>query len=238
MKTPNKKKENVSEMFNNIAEKYDFLNHFLSAGTDKRWRKYVRKQLKDLKNAEILDVACGTGDLAIELAKNNPLKIIGIDIAEKMIEIGNKKIKKLGLHDKIELLKADALKIPFDNDKFDAVTCAFGVRNFENLEIGLKEMKRVLKPGGKLIILEFSQPKSKIIKKSFKFYFHRLLPFIGEKISKNKEAYKYLPQTVETFPFGADFKQILDNQGFSNTSFKELSFGIATAYTANKISTK
>ncbi len=229
-----KSKEKVSEMFNNIAEKYDFLNHFLSAGTDKRWRRYVRKQLSDKKYAQILDVACGTGDLAIELAKNNPEKIIGIDIAEKMIEIGKNKVQKAGLSEKIELITADALKIPFADNTFDAVTCAFGVRNFENLEAGLTEMNRVLKKGGKLIILEFSKPKNKIIKKTFNVYFHNFLPFIGEKISKNKNAYKYLPQTVAAFPFGSNFTKIIENQGFKNVNFKELSLGIASAYIAYK----
>ncbi len=229
-----KKKETISSMFNNIAKKYDFLNHFLSMGIDKQWRKKIRKYIKTKKHDAILDVATGTGDLAIELSKLKPKKIYGIDIAEKMIDIGKEKIKNKKLDTIITLQTADALKIPFPDNNFDIVTCAFGVRNFENLSEGLKEILRVLKNKGELIILEFSQPKNKLITFFYKFYFHKILPFIGKKISKDKEAYSYLPASVETFPAGKDLLSVINSIGYKKSKYKTLSFGIASIYICSK----
>lgn len=229
-----KEKENISSMFNSIAPKYDFLNHFFSLGIDKIWRKKIRKQILKYKHDNILDIATGTGDLAIELAKTNPQKIYGIDIAEKMIEIGKQKIISKKLENIISLQTADALNIPFEDNYFDIATCSFGVRNFENLFSGLTEIYRVLKPGGKLLILEFSNPKNKIVKFFYNFYFHQILPFLGKKISKSKNAYSYLPASVEKFESGQEFIQILDKTNFSNPKFKYLSFGIASIYFASK----
>ncbi|MEA3452621.1 MAG: bifunctional demethylmenaquinone methyltransferase/2-methoxy-6-polyprenyl-1,4-benzoquinol methylase UbiE [Bacteroidota bacterium] len=229
-----KDKENIRTMFNSIAGKYDFLNHFFSLGIDKRWRKKIRKHISTLKHKKILDVATGTGDLAIELAKIKTTKIHGIDIAEKMIEIGQKKVKAKKLEDIVHLQTADALNIPFDDNTFDAITCAFGVRNFENLSNGLKEIYRVLKTNGTFLILEFSHPKNNIVNFFYNFYFHKILPFFGRIISKNKKAYSYLPSSVESFASGENFVAILTESGFNKTKFKTLSFGIATIYFSSK----
>lgn len=234
MCTNTKNKENIKAMFNDIAPKYDLLNHLLSAGIDRRWRKKIRKILKQKKSKKILDVATGTADLAIEIAKIKPQKIIGIDIADKMIEIGNKKIQKEKLQQTITLKIGDSLNIKYPENSFDAVTCAFGVRNFQNINKGLKQMHKVLAKNGTLIILEFAKPKNKLFKKIYNTYFHSILPFIGKKISNNKKAYKYLPNSVETFPYGKKFTQILSETGFKNTQYKKLTLGIANLYTAQK----
>ncbi len=234
MEKLDKNKEKISSMFNDIAPKYDFLNHFLSLGIDKRWRKKVIKALSGKKYDKILDIATGTGDLAIDLNKLNPDKIIGIDIAEKMVEIGNRKIKKKKLQEKITLNVGDALNIDFPDKYFDAATCAFGVRNFQNLEVGLAEIYRILNENGKIVVLEFSNPKCKIVSAFYKLYFNNILPFIGKIFSKNNSAYSYLPQSVKTFPNRNNFTEILDNVGFKNTSFKSLTFGIACVYEGTK----
>jgi len=231
----NKNKENISAMFNNIAPKYDFLNHFLSAGTDKRWRKKVRKTLSKHKTDNILDIATGTGDLAIELSKLKTTSITGIDIAEKMIEIGNSKIQKAKLDDVIKLQIGDSLNIDFEDNKFDAVTCSFGVRNFQDLTKGLSEMHRVLKKDGKVVILEFSMPKNKFFAWIYKFYFRKILPFMGKIVSKDAGAYTYLPTSVETFPYGKQFLLELEKVGFKNATFKTLSIGIANLYITDKL---
>jgi demethylmenaquinone methyltransferase/2-methoxy-6-polyprenyl-1,4-benzoquinol methylase len=230
----NKKKEAVAQMFDDIAPKYDFLNHFLSLNIDKLWRKKLIKLLKKEHPVNILDVATGTGDLAIASLKAGPEKVTGIDISIKMIEVGLRKIKEKQLEDKIELLLADSLEIPFKDNSFDAVMVAFGVRNFENLEKGLLEMKRVIKPGKKAFILEFSKPERFPVKQVYNLYFHYILPFFGKRISKNSKAYSYLPDTVEKFPEASKFTDIMTKCGYSNANFKRLSFGIATIYTGEK----
>jgi demethylmenaquinone methyltransferase/2-methoxy-6-polyprenyl-1,4-benzoquinol methylase len=229
------KKKQVEEMFDKIAFRYDFLNHFLSAGIDKQWRKKAIKQLRSINPKSILDVATGTGDMAILSNKLlNAEKISGIDISEGMLQIGRNKIEKLGLQNKIALLKGDSETILFNNDTFDAVTVAFGVRNFENLEKGLNEILRVLRPGGKLVVLECSRPDSPVIKTFYNFYLNVLTPAIGKLISKNKNAYQYLNDSVQNFPERKTFVEILKKVGFKNASCKTLSLGICSIYCGEK----
>jgi demethylmenaquinone methyltransferase / 2-methoxy-6-polyprenyl-1,4-benzoquinol methylase len=228
------KKEQVAKMFDNISHRYDFLNHFLSLGIDKLWRKKAISYLKDLKPVQILDVATGTGDFAIQALSLNPAKVSGIDISEGMLEVGRKKIRARKLDHLIELRKGDSENIPFEQNKFDAVTVAFGVRNFENLEKGLGEIFRVLKPGGRLVVLEFSRPRAFPMKQLFSFYFKQILPKIGNAVSSDKAAYTYLPESVQAFPDGADFVRILNEIGFKDTKCKVLSFGISSIYIGTK----
>jgi demethylmenaquinone methyltransferase/2-methoxy-6-polyprenyl-1,4-benzoquinol methylase len=229
------KKKQVEKMFDKIAFRYDFLNHFLSAGIDVGWRKKAIKQLRSLDPKSILDVATGTGDMAIlSYRLLNAEKIIGIDISDGMLEIGKKKIEKLGLLQRIELLKGDSETIIFNSNSFDAVTVAFGVRNFQNLELGLSEIKRVLKPGGKLIVLECTKPKLPVIKNFYNLYLNVIAPWIGRVISKNKNAYQYLNESVQKFPEGKDFVQILNKLGYKNASCKTLSLGISSIYCGEK----
>ena len=229
------KKKQVEKMFDKIAFRYDFLNHFLSAGIDVGWRKKAIKQLRSLNPKSILDVATGTGDMAILANKLLTAdKIIGIDISEGMLEIGKKKIEKLGLQQRIALLKGDSETILFDNNSFDAVSVAFGVRNFQDLELGLSEIKRVLKPDGKLVVLEFTKPKLPVIKNFYNLYLNLIAPTIGWVISKNKNAYQYLNDSVQKFPEGKDFVQILNKLGYKNASCKTLSLGISSIYCGEK----
>lgn len=229
-----KQKEQVSEMFNNIAPSYDSLNRFLSGGIDKRWRRRLADSLRPHNPKTILDVATGTADVAIMLAQLRPDKITGIDISAGMLEIAMKKISRLNLLNMIELKQADAAKLPFNNDSFDAVAVAFGVRNFENLHLGLSEIHRVMRPGGKLGILEFSIPKNRMIRWIFLIYLRNLLPLIGKTWSKNATAYNYLSETIQEFPYGCQFVSKLQNAGFSNANAEPLSMGIVTLYTALK----
>jgi demethylmenaquinone methyltransferase/2-methoxy-6-polyprenyl-1,4-benzoquinol methylase len=228
------KKEQVAKMFDNISHRYDFLNHFLSLGIDKGWRRKAVRLLKPLNPQFILDVATGTGDFAIQALKLNPQKIIGVDISEGMLEMGRKKIQKLGLTEKLELLRGDSENLSFEENKFDAVTVAFGVRNFENLERGLTEILRVMKPGAMLVVLEFSRPRKFPFKQLFGFYSKFILPKVGKLISNDSAAYTYLPESVEAFPDGTDFENILKKVGFKNTACKTLTFGISTIYTGRK----
>ncbi|MFW5721326.1 MAG: bifunctional demethylmenaquinone methyltransferase/2-methoxy-6-polyprenyl-1,4-benzoquinol methylase UbiE [Bacteroidota bacterium] len=229
------KKEQVALMFNNIARRYDFLNHFLSLGIDKIWRKKAIKFLVNIKhNPVLLDIACGTGDLAIEALTLNPEKIIGLDISDEMLKIGRKKIDKKNVSHIISLQNGDAENISFDNNYFDGITVAFGVRNFENLSKGLTEMCRVLKPGGHVVILEFSKPRSFPVKQIYQFYFNVILPVIGKFVSKDNSAYAYLPASVSQFPERENFILEMEKAGFSQCNFKTLTFGIATIYHANK----
>ena len=219
-------------MFNNIAHRYDFLNHFLSLGIDKLWRKKAVSLLKADRPKILLDVATGTGDFAIEALKLNPEKIYGIDISKGMLAMGEEKIRKQKKEHLIELKYGDSENIPFEDAYFDAITVAFGVRNFENLEQGLSEMKRVLKPGGKAVILEFSKPKVFPIKQIYNLYFNKVLPAIGNKISKDSAAYTYLPESVAAFPEGVDFENILANLSFKVHKTIPQFFGIASIYVA------
>lgn len=232
-KTPGKKQK-VEKMFNDIAPRYDLLNHVLSAGIDIRWRKEVRKLLEPIKPMQILDVATGTGDLAIELANLKPKKIVGLDIAAQMLEVGTQKIKKLQLDEVIRMVHGDSAKIPFSDNAFDAITVAFGVRNFEDLHRGLKDMQRVLKPGGRVVVLEFSKPKGFLFKQIYQFYFRFILPVVGRLVSKHKEAYTYLPDSVSQFAEGEEFLDQMKIAGFVEAKQKRLSMGIATLYWATK----
>jgi len=229
------KKQQVAEMFDSIAFRYDFLNRFLSAGIDIRWRKKAIKQLKEIHPARVLDVATGTGDVAVmtyNLLK--PAKITGIDISTGMLELGRKKIEKLGLQAYIELQEGDSEQIHFADNTFDAITVAFGVRNFENLLQGLREMHRVLKPGGKLVVLEFSKPSQTGFKSLYKLYMNVVAPGIGKMFSKNREAYQYLNDSVQAFPEGPAFLQIMQQAGFAQTYLQRLTMGICTIYCGSK----
>jgi demethylmenaquinone methyltransferase/2-methoxy-6-polyprenyl-1,4-benzoquinol methylase len=228
------KKQQVEQMFDNIAPRYDFLNHFLSLGIDRLWRKKAIRILSGFKHEKVLDVATGTGDFAIAASKIKPQKIVGFDLSEQMLNVGREKVKRLGLADVIEFRKGDSEAMPFDDDQFDAITVAFGVRNFENLENGLKEFFRVLKKDGVVIILEFSKPKYFPMKQLYLFYFFKILPFVGKLVSKDSSAYSYLPESVMAFPDDQRFLSILKNTGFRNGHQKRLTFGIATIYIAQK----
>lgn len=228
------KKQEVEEMFDHISPRYDFLNHFLSMGIDIRWRKKAISMLKKYQPKTILDVATGTGDFAIEAMSLQPESITGIDLSEGMLQKGRKKIADKKLENTIQLLKGDSEALPFPDNHFDAVTVAFGVRNFENLNKGLNEINRVLKPGGILIVLEFSKPTVFPVKQLYGFYFKYLLPLMGKVISSDNSAYTYLPESVKAFPDGKTFVNILNECGFNNGTFHSLSFGIATIYKAGK----
>lgn len=228
------KKEQVAEMFNNIAPRYDFLNRLLSLGIDVLWRKKAVRILKKENPKTILDIATGTADFAIESMSLNPDKIIGIDISENMLSHGRVKIKAKGLAHKIELRSGDSENLQFDDNSFDAITVAFGVRNFENLEKGLKEMNRVLKKGGTSIVLEFSKPNTFPFKQIYNFYFLNILPGIGKLISKDSSAYTYLPESVNAFPDGENFLAIYEKAGFNQLKQYKLMFGIASIYFGKK----
>ncbi len=225
-------------MFNGIAADYDLLNHMLSAGIDNCWRrKAVREVFSGKNRTDILDMATGTGDFAIALARKSPAggRITGIDISSEMLAGCRHKIEKKGLTEKISLMHGDCENLPFDDGKFDAVTAGFGVRNFENLEKGISEMFRVLKPGGKAVILELSTPDGRLIGSLYRFYFHRVLPLIGGIVSGSKGAYKYLPASVDKFPRPEKFCGIMRECGFCNVSAKALTFGICRMYVGEKL---
>lgn len=229
------KKQQVASMFNDIAFRYDFLNRFLSAGIDIGWRKKAIRQLKDIQPQYILDVATGTADVAILTQKLlQPKKIIGIDISEGMLDFGRKKISTLGLNGTIELQTGDSEKINFPDNTFDAITVAFGVRNFENLTQGLQDMYRVLKPGGKAVILEFSKPTQTGFKSIYSLYMNVIAPNFGKLFAKNKDAYQYLNGSIQAFPEGKTFLSIMYDAGFKNTYLKKLSLGICTIYCGSK----
>jgi demethylmenaquinone methyltransferase/2-methoxy-6-polyprenyl-1,4-benzoquinol methylase len=228
------KKEEVAEMFNNISAKYDFLNHFLSLGIDKLWRKKAVKMLRSLNPTRILDIATGTGDFALESLVLKPTQIVGLDISSGMLEHGRVKMKKKGVDHIITMQQGDSEDIPYEDNYFDGLTVGFGVRNFENLEKGLGEMLRVVRPGGKLIILEFSKPKKFPIKQLFAFYSNNIIPILGKSISKDSNAYTYLPESVAAFPEGKDFENILAKVGYKDISSTLVSGGIATIYAGTK----
>ncbi|HAA00237.1 MAG TPA: bifunctional demethylmenaquinone methyltransferase/2-methoxy-6-polyprenyl-1,4-benzoquinol methylase UbiE [Flavobacteriales bacterium] len=228
------KKQQVAQMFNNISHRYDFLNHFLSMGIDHIWRRKAIGILRKESPKHILDIATGTGDFAIAALKLHPEKVTGIDISVGMLEKGREKMKKRGYDNRVEMLEGDSENLPFADASFDAITVGFGVRNFENLEKGLGEMLRVLRPGKTAVILEFSKPRRFPVKQSFNFYSRRVIPFIGRTISKDKAAYTYLPESVEAFPEGKDFLRILEKVGYTDVKAKTVSGGIATIYTGHK----
>lgn len=228
------KKEQVAQMFNNISGNYDFLNHLLSLNIDKLWRKKAVRLVKKYNPTRILDVATGTGDFAIELSVLNPSEIKGIDISAGMLDVGQAKMVRKKLNQMIDLQLGDAENIHFDDNYFETVTVAFGVRNFENLKVGLKEIHRVLKPGYPLAVLEFSKPRVFPMKQLYNFYFKFILPNIGRVISKDKSAYTYLPESVQAFPEGKDFIEFLEEVGYKNIKEHRLTLGIATIYLAEK----
>lgn len=232
--TDKSKKEEVAEMFDNISPRYDFLNRFLSMGVDIGWRKKTVKAVAQSKPQRILDVATGTADLAIELTKTGAKEIIGCDISEGMLSIGKEKIKKKELDNVIRLQSGDSEQLPFEDNSFDAVTVAFGVRNFQTPVKGLTEINRVLKKGSKIYVLEFSEPEKFPVKQLYSFYFKYILPFWGRLISKDNAAYTYLPNSVKAFPHGEAFLQLLTASGFHKNSAKKLSFGIASLYIGEK----
>lgn len=228
------KKEQMAKMFNNISHRYDFLNHLLSLGIDKLWRKKAISFLQPLRPQLILDVATGTGDFAIQALSLDPRHITGIDISDGMLDMGRKKLEKLNLTQKITLERGDSENLHFSDNTFDAATVGFGVRNFEDLERGLSEILRVLRPGALLVVLEFSRPRQFPMRQLYNFYFKNILPGLGRLISSDKSAYTYLPESVEVFPDGTDFENILKKVGFKETACKPLTFGISSIYTALK----
>lgn len=228
------KKQQVARMFDRISGRYDFLNHFLSLGIDIGWRKKAIAELKAIRPRVILDVATGTGDFAWQALTLDPEKVIGVDISEGMLEVGRKKMIDRKVDHRVELRSGDSENLPFDENKFDAIVVGFGVRNFENLEQGLAEMLRVLKPGGKVVILEFSKPHRFPFRQLYNFYFNLILPKLGRLISADKAAYTYLPESVEAFPDGQKFLDILTRLGYKNTSCKPLTFGISSLYIGSK----
>ena len=228
------KKEQVEQMFDNVSTNYDFLNRVLTFGLDINWRKKVVRKVAQNNPKQLLDIATGTGDFAIMLAKLKPEKVIGLDISQGMLNKGIDKIKKRNLQHIIEMVQGNSEDLPFTDNTFDAITVGFGVRNFENLNIGLKEIYRVLKPGGVLAILETSQPEKFPMKQLFKFYSKYIIPTIGGLFSKDKSAYSYLPESAAAFPYGKKFNNILLKNGFNNATNKPLTFGIASMYLATK----
>ena len=228
------KKEDVRVMFNRIAHRYDYLNHFLSFGIDKLWRKKLRRRLAKENPQTILDVATGTADLAIELARLNPSRIVGVDIAEAMLQVGEKKVLRKKLSHTIELKQADSENLPFEDNTFDAATISYGVRNFETPLKGLKEIHRTLKPEGTILILEFGMPDKFPVKHAYSFYFNFILPLWGKLFSGSYESYKYLPESVKTFPYGKDFTNLLETAGFKNAKATRISQGITYLYEAEK----
>ncbi|AUS06005.1 bifunctional demethylmenaquinone methyltransferase/2-methoxy-6-polyprenyl-1,4-benzoquinol methylase UbiE [Pseudotamlana carrageenivorans] len=228
------KKEQVTKMFDNISSDYDGLNRVISFGIDIKWRQKVVKIVKNSNPDSILDIATGTGDLAINLAETDATKIVGLDISSGMLEIGKEKVKKKGLESKIEMVLGDSENLPFKNDTFDAITVAFGVRNFETLENGLKEIYRVLKPNGTFVILETSVPTKTPFKQGYRLYTKNILPLIGKIFSKDRSAYKYLSESASVFPHGEALNNILRKIGFINVEDFPQTLGVATIYKSSK----
>ena len=226
------KKEQVAKMFDAISKNYDGLNRVISLGIDIKWRKKVVKIVGENNPKQILDIATGTGDLALMMAELNPDKIIGLDISEGMLAVGKEKIANVNLSEKIEMVVGDSEEMPFDDDTFDAITVSFGVRNFANLDKGIQEIARVLKPSGVLVILETSNPTKFPFKQGYKLYTNLFLPVVGKLFSKDKVAYSYLSESANSFPFGTAFNNILQKNGFTHTEDKPVTFGVATIYTA------
>lgn len=228
-KDPTEIRKMAEQMFNAISPRYDFLNHILSLGIDRRWRRKLIQRISP-DTTTILDVATGTGDLAIAAAKSTHAHIMATDIAEKMMAYGIQKARNEGLQDRITFSKAAAESLPFGDHSFDTVMVAFGIRNFGDPVQGLKEFRRVLKPGGMLLVLEFSMPKNPLIKTLYRFYFGRILPWIGGRISKNHEAYRYLPESVDQFPYGEHFTSMMCQASFVKTTFTPMTGNIAMLY--------
>ena len=228
------KKEKVQEMFNGIAPKYDLLNHLLSMGIDKSWRRKAMRELEGGRRGTVLDIACGTGDFSIEALRHGVERVVGADISENMLAVAREKARDKGLEDRLDFRYGDSENLDFEDGTFDAVTVAFGVRNFEHLERGLAEMCRVLRPGGKVVILEFSTPERFPMKQLYRFYFKQILPRVGGFVSGDRKAYEYLPASVFAFPQGDRFLQIMRSCGYRNVAQRRLTFGIASLYTGEK----
>jgi demethylmenaquinone methyltransferase/2-methoxy-6-polyprenyl-1,4-benzoquinol methylase len=228
------KKRQVEDMFNRISYRYDLLNHLFSFNIDKLWRRNAINRLAEFNPSSVIDIATGTADFAIAASRLNPEKITGIDLSERMLEIGRRKVEKRGLSHLITLIKADSEELPFEDKLFDAAIVGFGVRNFENLERGLREILRVLNPGGVFLVLEFSHPHNKLFRMLYSFYFFRMLPFVGKMLSNDNSAYSYLPESVAEFPERERFMEILSKAGYVNCSCYPLTFGIASVYLSQK----
>ena len=227
-------KKNIGELFDKISPTYDYLNHLLSFNIDRRWRKIAVRKINGFQN-KILDLATGTGDMAIEIIKQNKAKTVyGVDISNKMLEICQKKIQQYHFEDRIILSFGDSFQLKFPDNSFNTVTVSFGIRNFQNLDKGLQEIYRILDKHGQLIILEFSYPNNLFIRSLYNLYINRILPLIGKKISKNQDAYYYLPLSVKNFIYGKKFRDKLTETGFNNVSYKQLSLGICTLYLGEK----
>jgi demethylmenaquinone methyltransferase/2-methoxy-6-polyprenyl-1,4-benzoquinol methylase len=227
-------KDHVRSLFNSIANRYDLLNHVLSGGIDLYWRRRAIEYLRDIHPKRILDVATGTADFAISALRLHPDAVVGVDIAEEMLRLGQSKLQSRRLASKITLQPGDAESLPFAAGEFDAAIIAFGARNFENLEKGLREMYRILRHGGKIVVLEFSRPRRFPVRQLYFMYFKNVLPFIGRHLSKHEEAYTYLPTTVMRFPEGEEFSHILRRAGFCHISVHRVTFGIASIYVGIK----
>ncbi len=228
------KKQQVEQMFDTISGNYDSLNRMISLGTDQGWRRNVLKMVSDTNPENILDIATGTGDLAILLSKSNAKKIVGLDLSAGMLEVGKEKVKALNLQNKIEMIQGDSENLPFPNNTFDAITVAFGIRNFENLEKGLSEILRVLKPNGIFVILETSVPTKFPFKQGYNFYMKTFMPLMGKMFSKDQKAYEYLSESAKNFPYGEKLNIILQHVGFKNVKHSPQTMGVATIYSASK----
>ncbi|MFW5973373.1 MAG: bifunctional demethylmenaquinone methyltransferase/2-methoxy-6-polyprenyl-1,4-benzoquinol methylase UbiE [Bacteroidota bacterium] len=229
------KKEQVEEMFDAIAPRYDLLNRVLSFGIDRRWRRRAIEVLADASPRRILDVATGTADLAIQALDLSPEKVVGVDISEEMLRVGREKVRQIGEEDRIELRRGDSERLPFSDNQFDGALVAFGVRNFEDLNRGLSEIRRVLKPGGSLVVLEFSQPRSFPIRQLYSLYSRHILPRVGSAVSKDTGAYRYLPDSVAAFPDGEHFLARMEQAGFDDLRCERLTFGIASIYAGKAV---
>ena len=228
------KKPHIERMFNSIAPRYDVLNRMLSGGVDQQWRRVVMKEVLDSQPQRLLDVATGTADLALMAARKGVPQVIGVDIADQMLEVGRRKVSKADLDRRVELLNGDAEKLPFSDRQFDVATVAFGVRNFEDLAAGLHQIHRVLRPGGKLIVLEFSRPRVFPVKQLYAFYNRFILPAVGRLVSGDSGAYTYLPESIAVFPEGDEFLNWMEEAGFTQRKARRLTFGIASVYVGHR----
>ncbi len=233
---PVPKKEKVQQMFDNIAPTYDKLNHIMSLNVDKLWRRHALKEIVDGTPQRILDVACGTGDSTISIARAaaEGTKVTGADISEGMMALVTEKAEKAGVLDRIDLQVADGEALPYEEGTFDRVTCAFGIRNFEHKEKGLGEFRRVLRPGGRAVILELSVPQNKVLRWAYDLYFLHILPWVGGKVSGDKAAYKYLPASVHNFPAPKEFCRMMEEAGFRSVRFRTFTFGLCRMFTGER----
>ncbi|MDE6368388.1 MAG: bifunctional demethylmenaquinone methyltransferase/2-methoxy-6-polyprenyl-1,4-benzoquinol methylase UbiE [Muribaculaceae bacterium] len=229
------KTEQVREMFDSIAPAYDWMNRAMTFGVDKSWRRKAVAMVAATSPGHIIDIATGTGDLAIALARKiTQATVTGIDLSQGMVDIGKKKIAEAGLSDRVDLLTADCLAMPFGDDSADAITVAYGVRNFEHLDLGYAEMFRVLKPGGLLCVVELSTPVNPMVKPFYKLYTKLIIPTLGRMVSKDSRAYSYLPESIAAVPQGDDMLRLISDAGFTDTAFRRLTFGVCTIYTGHK----